>query len=493
MNTECYAAIDLGASSGRVVVGYINNNKIKLEEIYRFDNIQIRKNNHDCWDLQMLEKEILTGLKQCFTKGFKPKTIGIDTWAIDFVPMDEQGMAISDCVAYRDDRTIGIMDKTEPMGFEEIYKIAGIQKLQFNSLYQYIAFKNEHPKTYNDTYKFLMVPDYFAYKLCGKMTNEYTNCSTTSMLNAESGNWDNEIFDKFNLDISKHLQPQMPGKIIGKTLPEVSEYIGYSADIVLVATHDTGSAYLSVPAQNSDSVYLSSGTWSLLGCEILKANTNEQARKANFTNEGGYEKRYRFLKNIMGLWIIQCVRRELNGISYVEGSDEKSVDLSNVLNNIKDDKYSFLDLSNEAKSESNFKSIIDANDNRFLSPKNMTLEIIEACKESNQQIPENVGQLMQCIYISLANCYKCEIENLENVLDKKMTALNIVGGGCQDEYLNQLTANITNLTVYAGPIEGTSIGNIGVQMITDNVFKNLEELRQNIFKSFEIKTYTPQK
>ena len=491
MNTECYAAIDLGASSGRIVIGYINNDQIKLDEIYRFDNIQIKINNHDCWDLDMLEKEILNGLKTVKAKGYIPKTIGIDTWAVDFVPIDKDGNVVGECVAYRDDRTLGIMDESTPMTFDEIYNIAGIQKLQFNSLYQYVALKRENPEIYENTYKFLMVPDYFAYKLCGIMSNEYTTCSSTSMLNAEKCTWDETIFKKFDLDINKHLEPQMPGQILGKTLPEVSEYIGYESDIVMVATHDTGSAYLSVPAQNDDSVYLSSGTWSLLGCENLVANTSSEARLANFTNEGGYEKRYRFLKNIMGLWIIQCVRRELNGISYVEGSNE-SVNLNNVLNDVEDKEYSFVDLSNEAQKYNDFHAEIDVNDDRFLSPKNMTLEIINACKENNQDVPQTVGQLMQCIYSNLSMCYKKEIKNLENVCKKKFKAINIVGGGCQDAYLNQLTANTCNIDVYAGPIEGTSIGNIGVQMIVDNKFENLKSLRNCIFNSFDIKTFNPQ-
>ena len=491
MNNECYAAIDLGASSGRVVIGYIEGDNIQLKEIYRFDNTQVRKNNHDCWDINKLETEILKGLKACKGHGFCPKSIGIDTWAVDFVPVDKNGNAIGDCVAYRDERTKGIMDENDVMTFDEIYSIAGIQKLQFNSLYQYIALKRENPEIYNKTYKFLMVPDYFAYVLCGIMSNEYTNCSSTSMLNAKTCQWDKTIFEKFQLDVNKHLEPTMPGKTLGKTLPWISEYIGYEADVVLVATHDTGSAYLSVPAKNENSVYLSSGTWSLLGCEIFDANTNDEARLANFTNEGGYEKRYRFLKNIMGLWIIQCVRRELNGVSYVEGSTE-NVDLNNVLTDVEDKEYSFVDLSDEAHKYRDFDAEINVNDDRFLSPKNMTIEIINACKENNQSVPQTVGQLMQCIYVGLANCYRAEIKNLENILDKKMTSLNIVGGGCQDEYLNQLTANATNLDVYAGPIEGTSIGNLGVQMISDKKFNSLEDLRKSIFNSFGIKTFKPQ-
>lgn len=492
MNSNCYAAVDLGASSGRIVVGFILDGKISLKEIHRFDNTQLRIDNHDCWDLITLEHEILTGLKKCSECGYAPKSIGIDTWGVDFVSLDKFGNILGTAIAYRDDRTKGIMDEEDIMTFSEIYSYAGIQKLQFNSIYQYIALMRENKILYDDTYKFLMIPDYLSYKLCGVMSNEYTNCSTTSMVNANSCDWDDIIFSAFGFDKNKHLKPEMPGKILGKTKPEVSNYIGYESNIVMVASHDTASAYLAVPSISDDSIYLSSGTWSLLGCENNHAITSDAARLSNFTNEGGYEKRFRFLKNIMGLWIIQCIRRELNGVDYVEGNDCSLIDLTEYLDDVQDKKYEFSDLICSAKNSSYFKTIIDVNDDRFLSPKNMTLEVINACKESNQEVPKTVGELLQCVYISLVNCYKKEISNLQSILGKQFRSINIVGGGCQDKYLNQLTANVCKLNVYAGPIEATSIGNVGVQMITDELFNSVESLRECIYNSFSIEKYLPQ-
>lgn len=495
MNNNCYAAIDLGASSGRVVVSYLQDQKICLEEIHRFDNLQNRIDNHDCWDLDMLYKNILVGLKKCKNAGYQPKSIGIDTWGVDFVSIDNNGNLIGNAIAYRDDRTKGIMDRTEPMRFEDIYKNAGIQKLQFNSLYQIVALKEQDPQTYDATDKFLMVPDYLIYKLCGIKSAEYTICSTTSMLDADTCNWDNEIFSKFNIDKEKFLPVQMPGEIIAKVTDEVEKTIGYSTQICQVASHDTGSAYLAVPAKDDNSVYISSGTWSLLGCEIEFANTSKTALANNFTNEGGYQKRYRFLKNIMGLWIIQSIRRELNGVSYVNNGDKNADDtnIKELIEGIEEKEYSFLDLANESKKCQSKINNFNVNDDRFLSPKSMITEIVSYYKENNLEAPSTLSQLMKCVYVSLGECYKQEIKNLESVLDKKFNAINIVGGGTQDNYLNQLIADICNLDVYAGPIEATALGNIGVQMIADAQYSSLQEFKNALNESFQIIKYSPAK
>lgn len=499
MNKDCYAAIDLGASSGRIVVGYIKDEKLILEEIYRFDNIQKRSNGHDCWDLPMLENNIIKGLAQCPKKGFQPKTIGIDTWGVDFVAVDKNGSIIGDAVAYRDNRTDGIMDEKEPMTFDEIYSRIGIQKLPFNTLYQFVALRRETPEVYEKAYKFLMIPEYLMFKLTGKMVAEYTNCSTTSMINAKTYDWDDEIFEAYNLDKEKFLKPEMPGKIIGPVTKEVAKKIGYQTDMALVATHDTGSAYISIPSTDKHSANLSSGTWSLLGCVLKEAVTNKFAKDANFTNEGGYSKNFRFLKNIMGLWIIQCVRRELNCVDYVENqmgsaqenSIERFTKLKYMLKDVKMQDYSFQDLIDEAKKAMFFVTCFDVNDDRFLAPKSMIGEIQSACKEANLPYPKTVGQLMTCIYNSLAACYLKEMDTLSFLIEHPITSLNIVGGGCQDDYLNQITANVTGVDVYAGPVEGTSIGNIAIQLFIDKVIQKPEELKALLNKSFKIKKYEP--
>lgn len=249
----------------------------------------------------MILDNIIKGLAKCPKKGFKPKTIGIDTWGVDFVAIDKKGNIIGDAVAYRDSRTDGIMEETEPMTFDEIYARTGIQKLAFNTIYQFVALRREQPKVYEKADKFLMIPEYIMYKLTGKKVAEYTNCTTTSMLNAKTCDWDDEIFEKYNLDKSKFLKPQMPGKNLGPVTKKVADAIGFKPNMILVATHDTGSAYISIPSEDTNSANLSSGTWSLLGCELETAITNKFAKDANFTNEGGYKQQFRFLKNIMGL------------------------------------------------------------------------------------------------------------------------------------------------------------------------------------------------
>lgn len=502
INKDCYAAIDLGASSGRVVVGYLKDNKIQLEEIYRFDNIQQRINKHDCWDMPMIEENIIKGLAECKKKGFQPKSIGIDTWGVDFVSVDKNGNMIGEAIAYRDSRTDGIMDEKDPMPFSEIYKRAGIQKLSFNTIYQFIALRRESPEIYEKTDKFLMIPEYLMYRLTGKMVAEYTNCTTTSMLNTVTCDWDEDIFEAFDFDRDKFLTPQMPGKVVGPLKKEIAKKIGYQTTMILVATHDTGSAYLAIPSTRGNSANLSSGTWSLLGCENKSAITNKFAKDANFTNEGGYEKRFRFIKNIMGLWIIQCVKRELNCIDYVEDtqedvvfSNESSIErfakLKYLLPDVQMKDYTFQDLINEAKKAIFFGSVVNVNDERFLAPKSMIEEIQKACRDNKFPVPKTVGQLMNCIYNSLSLCYVRELNTLSFIMGEPIVSLNIVGGGCQDDFLNQRTANITGMIVYAGPIEGTSIGNLGIQLIADGKFNNLGELRHAIRDSFEIKEYEP--
>ncbi|MDO5328688.1 MAG: rhamnulokinase family protein [Coriobacteriia bacterium] len=502
LNKECYAAIDLGASSGRVVIGYLQDDKIKLEEIYRFDNIQQRHNNHDCWDMPMIEKNIINGLAECKKKGFQPKTIGIDTWGVDFVCIDKDGKMIGDAVAYRDSRTDGIMDETDPMSFNEIYKRAGIQKLAFNTIYQHVALRRESPEIYEKTDKFLMIPEYLMYRLTGVMMAEYTNCSTTSMLNTMTFDWDEEIFEAYGFDREKFLTPQMPGEIVGPLKSNIAKKIGYQATVVLVATHDTGSAYLAIPSSLGNSANLSSGTWSLLGCENKSAITNKFAQDANFTNEGGYQKRFRFIKNIMGLWMIQCVKRELNCIDYVEDSEEdiafssessieRFAKLKYLLPDVQMKDYSFPDLIQEAKNEIFFSSVVNVNDDRFLSPKSMIEEIQNACRDNKFPVPKTVGQLINCIYNSLSLCYVRELNTLSFIMGEPIVTLNIVGGGCQDDFLNQSTANVTRMTVFAGPVEGTSLGNLGIQFILDKKIKDLGELKKMIRNSFEIKEYEP--
>ena len=459
-----YLAVDIGASSGRHILAHVEDGKMILEEVYRFENGASKRNGHDCWDLEHLYQSILNGMKACGEMGKAPVSMGIDTFGVDFVLLDENGEIIGDTVAYRDARNEGmdkIVEKT--VSWEELYSRAGIQKAVFNSIYQLTALQQEHPEQLAAAKRFLMIPEYFNYRLTGNDVNEYTNNTTSSLINARTKTWDWEILEKLNIPTHIFKDPAMPGTLVGTLTEEAKAFVGYDCKVMLPATHDTGSAYLAVPARDDKAVYISSGTWSLLGVENFEPITNEAAMAENFTNEGGYQYRFRFLKNIMGLWMIQSIRRNL------------------------DKKYSFAELETMAREASDFTSIVDVNDDCFMNPVNMIDAVKEYCAKSGQPVPETIGQVMQCVYISLADCYAKSIKGLEKITGKTYTSINIVGGGSKDGYLNELTAKASGLTVYAGPTEGTALGNLMVLMMDEGEYADLAEAREAIKASFEIK------
>ena len=478
-----YLAIDIGASSGRHILGHVDNGKIVLEEMYRFDNLQVHKNGHDCWDMENLWNGIIGGLKACGAAGKIPATIGIDTWGVDYVLLDEEDEVLGDAVAYRDSRNEGMdQEVSKYISPEDLYARTGIQKQPFNTIYQLMAQKLEHPEQIANADRLLMVPEYLNYLLTGVKKSEYTIASTGSLLDAHKKDWDRELIEMLGLPVDIFGQLYMPGTVVGDLLPAIEQEVGFNASVILVAAHDTGSAFLAVPAKDDNAVYLSSGTWSLLGVENEVAITNEDSRLANFTNEGGAWYRYRYLSNIMGLWMIQSVRRELNGVSYVAGKDNRTATGK---------KWSFPDLIAEAEKEEGFAAVVDVNASCFLAPQSMIQAIKDECVRTGQPVPETVGQIMQCVYTSLSLCYRDAIRALEGLTGKHYTSINIVGGGCQDGYLNRRTAQATGLTVYAGPVEGTAIGNLLVQMIEAKEFENLQAARNAIRKSFEIKEVNP--
>ena len=479
-----HLAIDIGASSGRHILGSIQDGKIVLEEVFRFENRQVRRNGHDCWDMENLWAGIMNGLKACRALGKLPATIGIDTWAVDFVLLNKIGEPVGDAVAYRDSRTAGMDRLVEAIiQPDELYTRTGIQKQIFNTIYQLMALKQEHPEQLVQAESLLMIPDYFNFRLTGVKRQEYTNATSTNLVHAGNKTWDMELIGRLGLPERLFGGLSMPGAAVGELLPEIREEAGFNAAVILPATHDTGSAFLAVPAKDENAVYLSSGTWSLLGVENEKPITTEASRLQNFTNEGGAWYRFRYLKNIMGLWMIQSIRRELNGAAYVEGRESKYASGRT---------WSFPDLIEEAKGAADFPSVVDANDGSFLSPDSMIDAVKTYCDKTGQTVPGSIGEVMQCVYRSLANCYRDAIDSLSRPTGKRYTSVNIVGGGCQDMYLNQLTANITGLPVYAGPVEGTAIGNLVVQMIAAGEFSSLQEARNSIKASFDIKEVTPQ-
>lgn len=473
---EYYLAIDIGASSGRHIIGYVQDGKLKLEEVYRFDNLQVYRNGHDCWDMDNLWNGIIGGLKACKEKGMIPRSVGIDTWGVDFVLLDENDTVIGDAVAYRDSRTAG-MDKLveQKIPMEQLYKRTGIQKASFNTIYQLMALQQEHPEQLEKAAWMLLTPDYWHYRLTGIKTNEYTIASTTSLLDAQEKTWDRELISMLGFPQQIFHDISMPGTVVGDFLPEIQQEVGFNAKVVLPASHDTGSAFLAIPAVDDNAVYISSGTWSLLGVENEYPLTSAESCAQNFSNEGGAWGRYRYLKNIMGLWVIQSIRRELNGVAYIQGKENRSESGK---------KWSFPELIEEAKKAEGFKAYVDVNKDRFLSPESMIQAIRDECAETNQPVPESIAQLMQCVYTSLSDCYADAIRSLQKLTGKTYTSINIVGGGCQDTYLNQRTAQATGLPVHAGPIEGTAIGNLIVQMITFGQLKSLSSARDMIRISF---------
>ncbi len=465
---NCYLAVDIGASSGRHMLAWKEDGQIRMEEIYRFSNGMEKKDGHLCWDLERLFQEVVNGIKKCRELGKTPVSMAIDTWAVDYVLLDRDGRVIGNTYGYRDSRTEG-MDEvvSRYLSPEELYARTGIQKQIFNTIYQLMAVKTQEPELLEKADKLLLVPDYLAYRLTGAAKTEYTNATTTQLVSPKTKNWDYELIEKLGIPASIFTEITMAGTPVGPLKQELAEEIGMEINVIQAGSHDTASAVAAVPARGDDFLYISSGTWSLMGVELKEANCSEESRKANLTNEGGYEYRYRFLKNIMGLWMIQSVRHEF------------------------DDQYSFAQLCEMAKEQTAFSSRVDVNDQRFLAPESMVKEVQNACQETGQPVPQTAGELAAVIYQSLAVSYCKAAEEIEQITGRKYDVINIVGGGANADYLNQLTADSTGKAVYSGPSEATAIGNIVVQMIGQGEFKTLKEAREAVYESFQIKSFQP--
>ncbi len=385
--------------------------------------------------------------------------------AVDYVLLNKENQILGDAYAYRDSRTES-MDKEVYylISEKELYQRTGIQKQMFNTIYQLMAVKKQEPALLEKAETFLMLPDYFQFLLTGRQSSEYTNAVSTQLVSPVSKEWDRELIEMLGYPDKIFLPLQMPGTKVGNLKKEIKQQVGFDCEVLHCASHDTASAVMAMPRQG---LYLSSGTWSLMGIETEHAICTEDSRLANFTNEGGYEYRFRYLKNIMGLWMIQSVRHELN------------------------DTYSFAQLCEMAAENKSFPSYIDVNDTVFMAPDNMTEAIKNDCRKTKQPVPETTGEIAAVIYQSLARCYKKTIEELEANTRKIYNEIQIIGGGSHAAYLNQLTANAAKKTVYAGPAEATAIGNIIAQMIQKNELKNLKEARQCVSESFDIKVYMP--
>ncbi|CAH0528793.1 rhamnulokinase [Vibrio hippocampi] len=453
-----FLAVDIGASSGRHLLGYIENEQIVLEEIYRFENKLSSVDGQLCWELDKLFSHVIEGLKQCVSIGKIPKSVGVDTWGVDFVLLDSADNIIGNTVSYRDSRTKGIMDQIcEQVGIREIYNKTAIQFMGFNTLYQMSSLDI---KDKCKARSFLMIPDYINYLLTGLKVNEYTNSTTTQMLNIGNGDWDKDLLEVCGISADIFSKPEYPGHRIGNLKTSIQEIVGFDCEIVLPATHDTASAFIaSVLDLEDDGVILSSGTWSLLGIELEKPIVSDISLESNFTNEGGYDKRFRFLKNIMGLWIVQEVSRIL------------------------DFRYSYAELAELAREASEFKSVIDVNNERFFVSENMIEEIVAYCKESGQDHPKTIGEVCICVYRSLAKSYHHYIEELVSVTGRTVDKINIIGGGCKNQLLNELIEQETNKEVIVGPVEATGVGNIIVQMLSMGEITHLKQAKNYIRNS----------
>ena len=460
-----YLAVDIGASSGRHMLASMKDGKMQLEEVYRFPNGMDNKNGTLCWDVERLITEIKNGLKKCKEIGKIPVSMGIDTWGVDYVLLDKDDNILGDTAGYRDSRTDGMDEKVyEVIPQDDLYARTGIQKQIFNTIYQLMAVKQSHPEYLEQAETILMIPDYFNFLLTGVKKNEYTEATTGQLISPKTNDWDYELIDMLGYNSRMFLPVSMPGTVVGDFTEEVQKEVGFNCTVVLPATHDTGSAVLAVPTNDDDAVYISSGTWSLMGIERKEADCSMESMKANFTNEGGYDHRFRYLKNIMGLWMIQSVKKEFT------------------------EDLSFAEICEMASKET-ISSIVDCNDDCFLAPKSMIGAVQKFCRDTDQQVPETVGEISSVIYNSLAKCYGDTVEEIEAITGKKYSTIYVVGGGSNAGYLNELTAKYTGRKVSAGPSEATAIGNIIVQMLHDGVFASLPEARTCVKESFDVKMY----
>lgn len=459
-------AVDLGASSGRVILVCYDREQrtLTLREIHRFINSLKNVGGVETWDIDSLEAEIRTGLQKACDEGFAIDSVGIDTWGVDYILIDRDGNRVGLPVSYRDNRTDGVMDNAfKLLGREEIYRRTGIQFLPFNTLYQFRALAEQHPELLDKVAHALLIPDYFCYRLTGELNWEYTNATTTQLVNISSDNWDETLLDWAGIPKKWFGTPTHPGNIIGQWVCRE----GNKIPVVSVATHDTASAVIGAPLKDKDAAYLSSGTWSLMGFESKTPYANSAALAANITNEGGAEGRYRVLKNIMGLWLLQRVTKELG-----------TTDLA--------------DLIDRTQKTTACRFVINPNDDRFINPESMSREIQAACRESNQPVPFTDNELARCIFDSLALLYAKTLEELAAVRGRRFSCLHIVGGGSQNQLLNQLCADACGIPVLAGPVEASTLGNIGCQLMALDEINDIDEFRKIIVASYELKSFSPQ-
>ncbi len=470
-----YIAVDLGAESGRAMIGSVSTERIDLEEVHRFSNGPVEENGSLRWDFDRLLSEVKAGIgKAAQEAGTEVAGIGVDSWGVDFGLLGADGKLIEKPYHYRDSRTNGMMEKAfELMGKREIYDSTGIQFMQLNSIYQLLAMRLADSDVLAKTKKLIFIGDLFSYYLCGIGFGEYTLASTSQLMDMRTGKWSQDIFDKLSLPIEIMPDIVMPGTVVGQLTKPIADELGCGQiPIIATGSHDTASAVVAVPGSPAaDWAYLSSGTWSLMGVEVPEAIVNDKTFKFEFTNEGGVENTIRLLKNIMGLWLVQECKRQ-----WERGGIE----------------LSYPELTDMAQEAEPFANHIEVDCSGFLAPGDMPKRINDYLAETGQETIEDKGQMIRTILEGLAFKYRLVLERIEEVIGKKVGCLHIVGGGMQNELLNQFAANATGKKVIAGPAEATATGNVLMQAKATGQINTLSEARQIVRNSFELKEYLPQ-
>ncbi len=473
MNRKYFLAFDLGASSGRAILGILVDGKLELTEIHRFTNQMQLINGHYFWNIFSLFNELKTGLKMCIKEyGIQPESIGVDTWGVDFVHLNKEGLILSLPFAYRDSRTNTSMDDLfQLVPKDEVYAQTGIQFMQFNSLFQLFSMVKDQSSLLEITDSILFMPDALNYLFSGVKKSEFSIASTSQMIVPGTCDWNYELLEKAGISTNILEDIILPGTIIGKIKEEVAHETGSkSIPVIAVAGHDTGSAIVSVPSTLNNFAYISSGTWSLMGIESPQPLISDKIREMNFTNEGGVDGTTRFLKNIMGMWLIQEVQRIW--------SEEGTV-------------YAWPEMVELARGSEPFKFLINPDDTMFLNPRNMVQAVRDFCYQTAQGTPQNHGETIRCIYDSLALKYRYTLEQIREVSDQPIEVIHIIGGGANNHFLNQLTADATGLLVVAGPTEATAIGNILIQAKALGYVGSVNEIRQIIANSFGLVKFIP--
>lgn len=472
-DTSYFFAVDLGATSGRTIIGHIDDGRIVQEEVTRFDNRLIQTGGHFYWDIFALYDEVIRGLKTVAARGITPVSIGIDTWGVDFVCIADDGAIMRNPIAYRDPQTFEAMQRyfDEVIPREQVYRITGIQLMNFNSLFQLYAMRQSHDAALREAQNILFMPDALAWMLTGEAVCEYTIASTSQMLDPRTGDLDPLLLESVGVQRGQFGRSVMPGTVVGTLTDEVQHITGLGpVPVVAVAGHDTASAVAAVPARDEHFAYLSSGTWSLMGIETKEAVINERSYELNFTNEGGVEGTTRFLKNICGMWLYERCRKEWP---------------------VEVRQLSHPELQGSAMTVEPFRSIINPDDPAFANPPSMIEAIQQSCRQTGQPVPQTPAEICRCIFDSLAMRYKQVFGWLREFAGFDLRVLHVIGGGSRNDLLNQLTADVLGVEVIAGPQEGTAIGNIMLQAKVAGLVEDIWHIRRIIADSVSLRRFSP--